>query len=108
MICSILLLSALTVGTDFRFAPEPWQPGKSRWPSRDFRVPETMRDWSAYDRLVMDIVHSGGEDECLYTYICRPSGRVQVGLHAETSLPAEGRIRWTIPLRLRRGDDGPF
>ena len=81
----------------FYFKSGPWRDGLDEWPS--FNLNTSVRDWRSYDRLVIDLVSVGEGNDSLSTFICAPTGRVQNGLNAHTTLPARGCSQWVIPLR---------
>ena len=79
------------------FKSGPWRKGLDEWPS--FNLHTSVKDWRDYDRLVIDLVSAGEGNDTLSTFISGPEGRVQNGLHAQTTLPARGYAQWVIPLR---------
>ncbi|MBR0067685.1 MAG: DUF4091 domain-containing protein [Kiritimatiellae bacterium] len=79
------------------FKSGPWRKGLDEWPN--FNLHTSVKDWRGYDRLVIDLVSAGEGNDTLSTFISGPEGRVQNGLHAQTTLPARGYAQWVIPLR---------
>ena len=83
----------------FVFAPSKWQPGQNEWPGHNFIVPEGLRDWSGYDRLVLEFFNRGGTDP-VFGYLAAPWGRVQDGLKVpECYVESDVYRRWIIPLK---------
>ena len=89
---------ATSGGHAMRVECETWGEGKPEYPSLTLRdLPVT--DWSGYDRLVLDLVNVGAGGHPLTAWICGEEGRDGFGLAATVSLPENGYLRWTIPLR---------
>ena len=80
-----------------RFRCDKWEKGMPEWPS--FNLFPSVKDWSGYDRLVVDVVSLGdAETDSLSTFIAGPSGRVQNGLHTSLRLPSRSYAQWVIKL----------
>lgn len=80
-----------------RFSCKPWSKGMPEWPSFTLKAP--LRDWSAYDRLVFDIVSLGRlEIDRLSLFVAAPEGRVQNGLSRSLRLPARRYVQWIVEL----------
>lgn len=74
-----------------------WKEGMPRWPS--FNLLPKITDWSAYDRLVIDLINLDEGGDFLGTFIAEKEGRIQNGLSASTVLPGRGYFQWVIPLK---------
>ena len=87
-----------TSGTHgLRFRCDRWSKGMPEWPSFNLQPP--VRDWSAYDRLVIDVVSLGEDDtDGLSIFIAGPEGRIQNGLHKNFRLPPRNYAQWVVPL----------
>ena len=79
------------------FTCQPWKSGMPQWPS--FTLKTSVKDWSGYDRLVVDVVNVGEAGDSLGVFIAGPEGRVQNGLHSTMRLPGKGYVQWVIPLK---------
>lgn len=80
----------------FAFRMTRWAEGMDEWPL--FILHTDVRDWSAYDRLVMDIVNLDEGGDAMSIFVAGPGVRDSHGLTASTVL-GECEIRqWVIPL----------
>ena len=79
------------------FTCQPWKSGMPQWPS--FTLKSSVKDWSGYDRLVVDVVNVGDAGDSLGVFIAGPEGRVQNGLHSTMRLPGKGYVQWVVPLK---------
>ena len=80
-----------------RFHPPTWRIGLPEWPS--FNLKTSVTDWSAYDRLVIDVVNYG-EYSRIAAFIGGTPDRVQTGLSVRSlDIPEQGFARWIIPLK---------
>ena len=88
-----------TSGTHgLRFRCDRWEKGMPEWPS--FNLVTPVKDWSGYDRLVIDVVSRGGADnDTLGTFIVGPTGPVQKGLFANLRLPPSQYVQWVVDLK---------
>lgn len=69
--------------TPYGIVAEDWKEGLSEWPSVTIPVPEEMRDFRGYDRLVAEFVNEGGDPRArLNSYVSGPSGHINRGLAA--------------------------
>ena len=80
---------------------KPWIGGLPEWPSVNLKP--AVSDWSAYDRLVLDVYNASTGGDVLNVYLSEPTGRLQNGLLASPGLTLDdyGFRRWTIPLKGR-------
>ncbi len=76
----------------------PWNGELPQWPSVDLKPMVT--DWTAYDRLVVDVFNSSVGGDVLSMFIAQSDGRVQNGL-TPRSLPMKdyGYQRWIVDLK---------
>ena len=79
------------------FTCQPWKSGMPQWPS--FTLKSSVKDWSGYDRLVVDVVNVGEAGDSLSLFVAGPEGRIQNGLHATMRLPGKGYVQWIVPLK---------
>ena len=79
------------------FTCQPWKNGMPQWPS--FTLKSPVKDWSGYDRLVVDVVSMGEAGDSLNVFIAGPEGRVQNGLNSTMRLPGKGYVQWVVPLK---------
>ncbi len=87
-----------TSGTNaLGFTCQPWKSGMPRWPS--FTLKSPVKDWSGYDRLVVDVVSMGDAGDSLSLFVAGPDGRVQKGLHSTMRLPGKDYVQWIVPLK---------
>ena len=71
-------------------------------------LPIPVKDWSGYDRMVMDVFCIGDSDGGeAGIHIAGPEGRVQLGLAASTKLPGRGYRQWVVPLAKWRKETSP-
>ena len=88
---------ATSGGHALSFKCEPWTEGMPEWPSFTLKTP--IRDWSAYDRLAIDIVSLGSrETDKLNLFIAAPEGRVQNGLSRSLRLQSRRYVQWVAEL----------
>ena len=88
---------ATSGGYALGFTCQPWKNGMPQWPS--FTLKSPVKDWSGYDRLVVDVVNAGGADDSLSIFIAGPEGRVQKGLYSTMRLSGKGHVQWIVPLK---------
>ena len=83
----------------YRFTiTKPWCGELPQWPSVSLTT--AVRDWTPYDRLVLDIFNAGAGGDVMLGYICEPEGRVQNGLLLlPMPLKDRGYGRFTIKLK---------
>ena len=81
-----------------RFRCDRWVKGMPEWPS--FNLISPVRDWSGYDRLVIDVVSLGDADcDAISTFLAGPEGRIQNGLHATLRLQSHRYVQWVVDLK---------
>ncbi len=83
--------------TCLHFRAAPWHSGNDEWPGFTLAVEE--RDWTKYDRLVLDLVNVGDAGDRLGLYIASPSGELHTGLHPHIDLPSFGYRQCVIELK---------
>ena len=80
-----------------RFRCDRWKKGMPEWPS--FNLISPVRDWSGYDRLVIDVVSLGDAiGDHIGTFLAGPQGRIQNGLNASLRLPSRRYAQWVVDL----------
>ena len=80
----------------FRFRLQPWRSGDDQWPLFIMRTP--VRDWSGYDRLVIDLVNMDEGGDTLSLSVAGPGVGDFSGLKASITLKPYSISRWTVPL----------
>ncbi len=77
---------------------QPWNGALPQWPSVNLKP--AVKDWTPYDRLVVDVFNTSIGGDVLNAYLSQPDGRLQNGLLAR-GLPLSdfGYSRWVINLR---------
>ena len=88
---------ATSGGFALGFTCQPWKSGMPHWPS--FTLKSPVKDWSGYDRLVVDVVSAGEAGDPFSVFIAGPEGRIQNGLNASMRLPGKGHVQWVVPLK---------
>ena len=84
----------------YRFhVTKPWCGELPQWPSVNL-VP-AVTDWSAYDRLVLDLFNDSTGGDVLQLFISEKDGRIQNGLMARRGAPMRdyGYSRWVFELK---------
>jgi len=84
----------------YRFAiTRGWAGGMPQWPSVD--LPTAFRDWSAYDRIVIDAFNDAPGGDCFGAFFSEPTGHAArgCGTHGLKFLETTGFTRWEIPLK---------
>ena len=81
----------------FFLSADKWASGAYEWPS--FTLSPSIRDWSGYDRLVLDVFNLGGSGDLLGIRLAGPDGRTDLGLTRFLPLPAWGHARWIVDLQ---------
>jgi len=76
-----------------------WGGGVPQWPS--VNLPPAVKDWTPYDRIVIDAFNAAPGGDCFGAYFAGPDGHVAkgAGTHGLKFLPTHGFVRWEIPLR---------
>ncbi len=86
-----------TSGTNsLRFTSTRWEKGMPEWPQ--FELTPQLRDWSGYDRLVVDIVNPAEERFVFGLYVSDTRVPFREGLSHSFSLASRGVARCVIPL----------
>ena len=80
----------------FFFRMRPWRKGEDQWPLFVLRTP--VRDWSGYDRLVIDIVNLDCGGDTISLSVSGPGVGDFAGLGASMTLKPFSVSRWEIPL----------
>ena len=84
----------------YRFTvTKPWNGGLPKWPS--VNLPAAVRDWSPYDRIVIDAFNDAPGGDCFGAYFSAPAGNVTRGCsaHGLKFLETDGFSRWEIRFR---------
>lgn len=81
----------------FSLHARPWREKDYEWPA--FTLNPRITDWSAYDRLVIDVVNLGDDGDTLSLYAAGPEGKANLGLARGLALPAWGHTQWVVDLR---------
>lgn len=79
-----------------RFAVPAWKQGMAEWPSFDLKPP--IRDWTAFDRLAVDITNPSDERFLFGLFVTDAAVRLQQGLSYRFDLPARGHRQFVVPL----------
>ena len=95
--CSVTNLCATSGRNAYFLSADKWEPGDNEWPS--FTLKPSVRDWSIYDRLVIDLVNLGGDGDQLGIRLAGPEGRTDLGLCRFLPLPAWNHSRWVVDLK---------
>ena len=81
----------------FFLSVDKWKPGDYEWPAFTLKVP--MNDWSAYDRLVFDVVNLGEGGDSLARRVAGPNGKPDLGIARSLVMPAWERKQWVVDLQ---------
>jgi len=79
-----------------RFTSLAWKRGMPEWPSFEFKTP--LRNWSGYDRLVVDITNPSEEQFSFAMFVSDSKVPFRQGLHYSFALPSHGWKRFMVPL----------
>ena len=84
-----------------RFFTPAWRPaehgGRQKWPA--FEGKPLITDWSAFDRLVMDITNPTDTEQRLMLFITDSKLVTRSGFHYRELLPARGHVRAVLDVR---------
>jgi len=80
----------------FCFRMSRWSEGQNEWPL--FFLPTTVRDWSAYDRLVIDMVNLDEGGDAVSISVEGPGVADFAGLEKATVLGSCEMRQWVVPL----------
>ena len=97
----ILAAATLAIGPWY-YEATGWQEGKYQWKGlgKDIAkiTPNWQSDWSAYDRLSVDMFNEGGGGDKLNVFICSPETKHEDCARFTTATPDHRFKRWIIPL----------
>lgn len=79
-----------------KFTSPAWKQGMPEWPAFEFKPDE--RDWSGYDRLVVDITNPTAEEPHFALFVSDSKVPFREGLSYAFKLPERGYQRFIIPL----------
>ena len=79
-----------------RFATPAWKQGMAEWPSFDLKPP--VRDWTAFDRLAVDITNPSDERFLFGLFVTDAAVKLQQGLSHRFDLPSRGNRQFVVPL----------
>lgn len=80
----------------YSFRMRPWKDGEDEWPL--FVLRTGKRDWSGYDRLVIDMVNLDHGGDTMNISIANDGIAPFSGLAAVTTLKPCGFTQWVVPL----------
>lgn len=77
-----------------------WREGMPEWPSVNVPVPAAMRDFTRFDRVVVDFVNeTEGAMDTLSSFVSGAEGHVNLGLYRRgPAIPSNGFCRWVMSL----------
>lgn len=79
-----------------RFSTPAWRKGMPEWPS--FEMTSPVRDWSPFDRLMVDVTNPGADRHFFSLMVSDSKVPVRQGLIYRFELPSRGYKRFLIPL----------
>jgi hypothetical protein len=79
-----------------QFTTPAWKTGMPEWPA--FELRPAVRDWTGYDRLVMDITNPGEERHLFSLFVSDSKVPFRKGLSHSFDLPSHGFRRFAVPL----------
>ena len=90
----------------YRFTiTKPWQGGYPQWPS--VTLPSVVKDWTGYDRLVVDVLNLGLGGDILTGFVSDSVGHVGAGMPCPPLLlKTDDWQRWVITLDWKQGQRG--
>ena len=80
----------------FSFRMSRWTEGQEQWPL--FILRTDVRDWSAYDRLVIDLVNLDEGGDAVSVSVSGPGAGDFAGLSGSTELGSCEMRQWVVPL----------
>lgn len=83
-------------GFSLRFESPAWSKGQPEWPA--FEWAPAVRDWRAYDRLVVDLVNPGEATPYLAMFVSDGKVPFREGMYHRFEVPGRGFRRCVIPL----------
>lgn len=89
-----------TVDKPISIESTAWRAGMPEWPSVNVPVPAEARDFTRFDRLVVDFVNETEDAmDSLSGFVSGTEGHVNLGLYRRGPvLPSNGFCRWVMPL----------
>ena len=81
----------------FFLSVDRWQKGDYEWPA--FTLKPSVNDWSAYDRLVFDVVNLGEGGDPLSIRVAGPDGKPDLGIARSMVMPTWDRKQWVVDLQ---------
>ena len=81
----------------FFLSVDKWQKGDYEWPA--FTLKPSVNDWSAYDRLVFDVVNLGEGGDSLSIRVAGPDGKPDLGIARSMVMPTWDRKQWVVDLQ---------
>jgi hypothetical protein len=82
--------------SSLKFSSPAWKKGMPEWPAFELKPGE--RDWSTYDRLVVDVVNPTAERHLFALFVSDGKVPFRQGLSRTFKLPERGYQRYVIPL----------
>jgi hypothetical protein len=82
--------------TSLKFTSPAWKQGMPEWPAFEFKPDE--RDWSGYDRLVVDVTNPTADAHHFALFVSDTTVPFREGLSYTFKLPESGYQRFVIPL----------
>ena len=79
-----------------RFSTAAWRKGRPEWPAFELRTP--VKDWRAYDRLIVDITNPNEERYRFSLFVSDTDTPIRKGLSHTFAVPSFGFARCVVPL----------
>lgn len=79
-----------------RFSTAAWRKGRPEWPAFELKTP--VKDWRAYDRLIVDITNPNEERYRFSLFVSDTNTPIRKGLSHSFAVPSFGYARCVVPL----------
>ena len=98
MFAGLLVAATLVAEGPWYFEAVGWMPKADEWKGWGRKIELSVTDWSAYDRLSVDMVNEGTGGDRLYLWLGSPQTPPADRRAYQTKTPDHRFKRWVIPL----------
>lgn len=98
MFAGLLVAATLVAEGPWQFEAVGWTPKADEWKGWGQKIELSVTDWSAYDRLCVDLVNEGPGGDLLYLWLGSPGTPSGERRPYHTKTPDHRFKRWVVPL----------
>ena len=98
MFAGLLVAATLVAEGPWQFEAVGWTPGTEEWKGWGRKIDLAVTDWSAYDRLCVDMVNEGPGGDLLCLWLGSPGTPSNDRRPYRTKTPDHRFKRWVVPL----------